>query len=758
MTQTTSITQQCQLLTDLSHNYQSFSGAVNTNLLTELSGLSDCFIKDAEHAQNENRLLRIGIIGQIKRGKSSFLNSLLFNGKNVLPKAATPMTAALTKIIYAEKPKALIEFYSKNEWQNVVNVADAVITAEAVYQEQLQTFESNRHYEQNATRSAIRPFEPEVSDEQIACVELFSMMKASSIRIDDYLGKTISLDNVTSHNDLVNELNNYVGANGEFTPIVKSTELQLNINSLKNIEVVDTPGMNDPVISRGRKTQEFIGQCDVIFFLSNSGNFLDMHDMGLLAQNIPNKGVEDIILIGSRFDEVLLDACDNYACIGDLLENETHKLSVYAGKNVANVCRQHNSNQDESNEGINDDSGNENGIMQALQNALPPLFVSSMCYDLANKVSQESESLDEQEQLVLDNLNGMFDDFTFTDEDLADVANFDTVNEELNEIRTKKEVILAKRFDNLLAGSKNEIKHKLTQIEEDVSHKRKVLLEGDVESLAKKQQAIVKRIESGKAKVANIFEKYSIKAEKTLVAAKHEIQQDALQAKQVDSQSGSRQESERVCTGSERHGFLYLQKRNTYETRSYTVNFTYANVHESIAKLEEFILHTSKHLFDTSSKAISLDLFRQDIKNLVKDMFDFSDDDFDPDMILMPLSNAVERITISAINLDLDHHMNTIREQFNTSTVEGDEIANLRNEQSRVVALLLADIVKELERCTTTIVKKLAEEESKFVPSLTKDLIASVEQLKQDLAQKDQALATYEDILALVKTDLLALA
>lgn len=752
MSQVVSIKEQCDLLSSLSQHYQGFSKTINTNLLEDLSSLFDCFIKDAEHAQNENRLLRIGIIGQIKRGKSSFLNSLLFKGKNVLPKAATPMTAALTKISYAETPKALIEFYSKNEWQNVANVADAVITAQAVYQQQLQAFES-RQYEKTLTPK-IRPIEPEVSDEQTACVELFNMMKSSKINLDDHLGKTISLDNITSHDDLVNELNNYVGVNGGFTPIVKSTELQLNIDSLKNIEVVDTPGMNDPIISRGRKTQEFIGQCDVIFFLSNTCAFLDMHDMGLLAQNIPNKGIEDIILIGSRFDDVLLDVCDDYADIGQLLENVTNKLSAEAEKNVANVCQQHSSNQQDN----SDESGNEKGIMQALQNALPPLFVSSMCYDLANKVSQADESLDEQEQLVLDNLNGMYEDFTFTDEDLVVVANFDSVNEELSAIRTKKEDILAKRFTNLLAGSKNEIKLKLTQIAEDVSHKRKILLEGDVESLAKKQQAIVKRIESGKAKVANIFEKYSIKAEKNLVAAKHEIQQDALHAKQVDSQSGSRQESyttsREVSNSCVYKPWTWGSTKTVSQTHYRTVSYTYANVHESVVKLETFILHTSKHLFETSTKAINLDSFKSDIKNSVKDMFDFTDNDFDPDMILMPLSNAVERITIPAINLDLDQHIATIREQFNSSTVEGDEISQLRNEQSRVVALLLTDIAKELEHCTKTIVKKLADEESTFVPSLTKDLIASVEQLKQDLAQKEQALSTYDEILALVKADI----
>lgn len=45
-----------------------------------------------------NRTLKIGIVGGVKAGKSSFLNALLFRGRDILPKAATPMTAALTKI------------------------------------------------------------------------------------------------------------------------------------------------------------------------------------------------------------------------------------------------------------------------------------------------------------------------------------------------------------------------------------------------------------------------------------------------------------------------------------------------------------------------------------------------------------------------------------------------------------------------------------------------------------------------------------
>ncbi|TOP03881.1 hypothetical protein CGH23_24100, partial [Vibrio parahaemolyticus] len=93
-----------------------------------------------------------------------------------------------------------------------------------------------------------------------------------------------------------------------------------------------------------------------------------------------------------------------------------------------------------------------------------------------------------------------------------------------------------------------------------------------------------------------------------------------------------------------------------------------------------------------SSQAININQFREDIKHAVKGLFDFSDPDFDPEMILLPLSNSVDRITISAISLDLDHHINSIRQQFSINEVEGEEIQKLRQEQARVVGLLLTEI------------------------------------------------------------------
>ena len=57
----------------------------------------------------------IAFLGRSNVGKSSLINALLFEGKEVLPKAATPMTAALSIIEYSDEFKAEVEFYSKDD-------------------------------------------------------------------------------------------------------------------------------------------------------------------------------------------------------------------------------------------------------------------------------------------------------------------------------------------------------------------------------------------------------------------------------------------------------------------------------------------------------------------------------------------------------------------------------------------------------------------------------------------------------------------
>ena len=97
----------------------------------EANGIGDTKNLQAalDEVNNVDRLLRVGIIGRVKAGKSSLLNALIFNGKDILPKAATPMTAALTRMEYSENVRAEVEFYDQADLDQIA--------------------ENSRRYEQN---------------------------------------------------------------------------------------------------------------------------------------------------------------------------------------------------------------------------------------------------------------------------------------------------------------------------------------------------------------------------------------------------------------------------------------------------------------------------------------------------------------------------------------------------------------------------------------------------------------------------------
>ena len=80
---------------------------------------------DVQDILNTDRNMKVGIIGGIKAGKSTFLNALIFDGESVLPQAATPMTAALTRMVYSEKKNyAKIHFYTKDGWVGIKRLAE----------------------------------------------------------------------------------------------------------------------------------------------------------------------------------------------------------------------------------------------------------------------------------------------------------------------------------------------------------------------------------------------------------------------------------------------------------------------------------------------------------------------------------------------------------------------------------------------------------------------------------------------------------
>jgi len=215
----------------------------------------------------ENDVLTIGVIGQMKCGKSTFLNSFVFED-DVLPAAITPMTAALSVITYGESKKIVAEFYTRDEWE----------------EQKLTAFRSLSDVQGNTLE------ESKVK----AAKELMEKAGKLGSTLNSYLGKT--------QEDEFGNLIEYVGADGKYISITKSVTIYYPKEYLKGVEIVDTPGFNDPIVSREERTKAFLKKADVVLMMLYAGRPFDATDREILFQNVRQCGIGKVIIGINKYD------------------------------------------------------------------------------------------------------------------------------------------------------------------------------------------------------------------------------------------------------------------------------------------------------------------------------------------------------------------------------------------------------------------------------------------------------------------------
>ena len=213
----------------------------------------------------ESDCLTIGVIGQMKCGKSTFLNAFVFEN-DVLPAATTPMTASLSVITYGEVAKVVAEFYTKDEWIEQETLAR-------------QSLEGRSDAEVSKIKAARELVE-----------------KSAPIRsnIEKYLG--------TTQEASIDRLIDYVGADGKFVSITKSVKIFYPKEYLRGVEIVDTPGFNDPIVSREQRTKEFLKKADVVVMMLYAGRAFDITDRTILFENVKQCGIGKVLIAINKYD------------------------------------------------------------------------------------------------------------------------------------------------------------------------------------------------------------------------------------------------------------------------------------------------------------------------------------------------------------------------------------------------------------------------------------------------------------------------
>jgi predicted GTPase len=431
----------------------------------------DCGVISAEKLRehfdaiaSENRLLNIGIIGRVKAGKSSLLNSVFFGGKPILPKAATPMTASLTAITYGDSFSATVEYFSPQDIETIRKDHDQY---KALWDSKFPEYK--KAVEERAKKKgeklsaseieakAKRRTEEDIKNERlIASYEQYELMKG---KLDEMKGRAVSETiEAKELGGLMGQLSRYVGSDGPLMPFTKSAEIRLPMDSLRDIQVVDTPGLNDPVASRTERTAEYLHNCDVVFVVSPSGQFISAEDTNLMDRLSSKEGVRELYFVGSQVDNELYGSPGEESGwdLDKALKAIRSDLAGHAISSLTNLKKARPEVVDQFDQLINE--GNNRIIL-----------TSAICHGMLLRFDERSlweKDMSHAWGLLSENYPDYFGSDESAKINLKKLSGVDTVSEKIAEARKAKDAIMAQKQADYLDGrqkSLDEFKVKLIQ-------------------------------------------------------------------------------------------------------------------------------------------------------------------------------------------------------------------------------------------------------------------------------------------------------
>lgn len=693
-----------------------------------------------------NRTLKIGIVGGVKAGKSSFLNALLFRGRDrgrdILPKAATPMTAALTKIFYSETPYAKIVFYEDKDWnailQNAATFDERLETAianekkrraeskKSIYTRKLQNNMAAAQ-EDSLDQYTIERLKKNIDEEFRACKELTEMANKRGVAVNTLLG---SDKEIPLSDNLEADLKEYVGAEGKYTPFVKYIELGMNEPMLKDLEIIDTPGLNDPIVSRSIVTKRFLKNCDAAFLMSFCGQFMSAQDVTFLLKALPQEGIGHVVLIGSKFDSVLQEK--SYAnmpllqAMGQLID----KLSAAASDTIQR----------------NSSSTSSQG--KRFTKALPPVFISSLLYTAAQKMKNH-EPLSEEEKKSIDNLAKSYKDFEKENADfLIDISNIDEGirKEKLTIYKQERNRILQEKSEEYIKQKELGFLNQLNEIQKVAQQNLSDLEELDKGEILKKQRDINRALDLARGTLELTFKEAAFDAKKQLKFIEHEIMGEQNRFRDIKSENKQGKPEKKT------EGYLWWKK--TYTVRE---EWRQAAVADAVIQVDDFANEAKRHLEEDLQYAISVDQIEGKLKKQIVNVFQEANVPYEVEEILGYIKLDMHTLTHPSISVDKEKYVNEIEEAFPNNVVKDNEVEGLRLYLEKVLNQISRDMEEELNNEAERISITLNQKAVTFVDRIQNKIQESGNRLVRQLEEKEKNIENCKTFIQKVKQAKLSL-
>ena len=660
-----------------------------------------------EEKRQEGRIFKLGIVGQMKTGKSSFLNEYLF-GEEILPTAATPMTAALTLIKYSDENKAEIEFYNRDDWSSIE--------------------ENNKEYEKEYNKALEEAKEEAEKKGKVFNKERFKFEDVDSILKGSHeiyknfkengldknsLGE-IKTIKITDKKNILEDLKEYVGSKGKYTPLVKMTTLYINDDKIKDYIIVDTPGTNDPIISRGQKTKEFLGKCDYIVFLSYSSQFLDNNDNAYIKEQLPSEGKKDILILASKFDNQLSQESVFDDADGDIkvaYEEERRKLSRKLDR-------------------WRDEFKKEKNPLDLSKSELE--FQSTMLY----RIYKHFDNLSDIEKEIFDRLKDDYNNSTFTKELLKDLSGMPAVERKISNILLRKEEIMKNGIKDLFDGKRDSLSKILEKIRKGFEERKFELSDVGIKDVENKINNLQEKISSLSSEIKNSVRTERENFDKKL---KDEISKISNTKDRYSSlQKQSRSYTEEVDV--EKGWFSGWKFWPHTETKTVRRNETFINIQDSIEQIISFAQDTADRIERTSERLISKHVIKKAMRDGIIDLFELED----RPKVVSVIDNYIQKIYIPEINFDVNKYRDIVLSKYGSSYSQEKDVNFIEGLHNKALLTVIEDTEEAFSNVKEKLNSVLEEIEVNIVDELKEGIEGNLSEFKKQLENQKESIKMTE--------------
>lgn len=660
-----------------------------------------------EEKRQEGRIFKLGIVGQMKTGKSSFLNEYLF-GEEILPTAATPMTAALTLIKYSDENKAEIEFYNRDDWSSIE--------------------ENNKEYEKEYNKALEEAKEEAEKKGKVFNKERFKFEDVDSILKGSHeiyknfkengldknsLGE-IKTIKINDKKNILEDLKEYVGSKGKYTPLVKMTTLYINDDRIKDYIIVDTPGTNDPIISRGQKTKEFLGKCDYIVFLSYSSQFLDNNDNAYIKEQLPSEGIRDILILASKFDNQLSQESVFEDADGDIkvaYEEEKRKLSRKLNR-------------------WSEEFKKDKNPLDLSKSELE--FQSTMLY----RIYKNFDNLSGTEKEIFDRLKDDYNNSTFTKELLKDLSGMSAVERKISNILLRKEEIMKNGIKDLLDGKRDSLSKILEKIRKGFEERKFELSDVGIKDVENKINNLQVKINSLSSEIKNSVRNERENFDQKL---KDEISKISNTKDRYSSlQTQSRSYTEEVDV--EKGWFSSWKFWPHTETKTVRRNETFINIQDSIEQIISFAQDAAERIERTSERLISKNVIKRTMRDGIIDLFELED----RPKVVSVIDNYIQNISIPEINFDVNKYRDIVLSKYGSSYSQERDISFIEGLHNKALLTIIEDTEKSFTAVKQKLNSVLEEIEENIVNELKEGIEENLNEFKKQLENQKESIKMTE--------------